>query len=129
MWTDQDRKAQHVSASQYIDYVMTWLNAQLSDESAFPTRAGQEFSKDFVQLIKLAFKRMFRVLAHIYHSHYEKIVALQVEAHLNTLFVHFVCFALEFDLVEKKELAPMSDLISQYVAMKLISSDVLKEKS
>ena len=125
MWTDQDRKAQRVSASQYIDYVMTWLNAQLYDEAMFPTRNGQPFPKDSVAAIKVAFKRMFRVLAHIYHSHFERIIALQLEAHLNTLFVHFICFALEHDLIERKELAPMASLINEYVAKKLLGPDMV----
>src|SRR3989344_5353062 len=42
--------------------------------------------------IKQIFKRLFRVYAHIYYSHFEKIVDLGEEAHLNTCFK--VCAAL-----------------------------------
>jgi hypothetical protein len=38
------------------------------------------------QQIKQIFKRLFRVYAHIYYSHFEKIVDLGEEAHLNTCF-------------------------------------------
>jgi hypothetical protein len=38
------------------------------------------------------FKRLFRVYAHIYHSHFQKIVGLGAEAHLNTCFKHFIYF-------------------------------------
>ena len=34
----------------------------------------------------MIFKRLFRVYAHIYHSHFQKIVSLGAEAHLNTCF-------------------------------------------
>jgi hypothetical protein len=59
----------------------------------------------------MIFKQLFRVLAHIYHVHFDAVLALQEEAHLNTLFAHFICFCKEFDLVEKKELASMQELI------------------
>jgi len=38
---------------------------------------------------------------------------LQEEAHLNTSFKHFVYFIQEFGLVEKKELAPLQELIDR----------------
>jgi len=51
------------------------------------------------------------VYAHIYHSHFPKIVSLGEEAHLNTSFKHFIFFIQEFALVDKKELAPLQELI------------------
>jgi MOB kinase activator 1 len=41
-------------------------------------------------------KRLFRVFAHIYHVHYEKMVELQMDASLNTTFKHFVFFVKVF---------------------------------
>jgi len=73
------------------------------------------FPKNFPTLVKNIFKRLFRVYAHIYHSHFPKIVSLGEEAHLNTSFKHFIYFVQEFSLVDKKELAPLQELISQLV--------------
>jgi len=42
-------------------------------------------------------------------------VSLGEEAHLNTSFKHFIYFVQEFSLVDKKELAPLQELISQLV--------------
>jgi len=42
------------------------------------------------------------------------IESLGEEAHLNTCFKHFLLFALEFDLVDKKEMAPLAKLIEQF---------------
>jgi hypothetical protein len=47
---------------------------------------GVPFPKNFQTLVKNIFKRLFRVYAHIYHSHFPKIVSLGEEAHLNTSF-------------------------------------------
>lgn len=53
--------------------------------------------------------------AHIYYSHFQKIVSLGEEAHLNTCFKHFYFFIVEFDLVERKEMEPLKDLIERLV--------------
>ncbi|KAI8917970.1 Mob1/phocein [Entophlyctis helioformis] len=111
-WVDSQKRSVKIPAPQYIDYVMAWVQNLLTDESIFPTKADMEFSKDFVATVKMIFKQLFRVLGHIYHTHYDKILHLSSEAHLNSLFAHFVCFAREFDLIDKKEMAPMADYIA-----------------
>jgi MOB kinase activator 1 len=72
---------------------------------------GVPFPKNFQQIVKNIFKRLFRVYAHMYHSHFDKIAALGEEAHLNTSFKHFILFVNEFQLIDKKELAPLEELI------------------
>jgi MOB kinase activator 1 len=59
-----------VSASEYIDYLMTWVENQLNNEHLFPTSIGVLFPKNFLATIKVIFKRLFRVYAHIYHTHF-----------------------------------------------------------
>ena len=76
-----------------------------------------KFPKDFKSYIKTIFKRMFRVYAHIYYSHYKDAEKLQVDRHLNTAFKHFILFVLEFDLVDKKELAPLKSTILELVGV------------
>jgi MOB kinase activator 1 len=61
--------------------------------------------------VKKIFTRLFRVYAHIYHSHFAKVVQLGAEAHLNTLFKHFVFFTNAFSLVKREELAPLGELV------------------
>jgi MOB kinase activator 1 len=48
----------------------------------------------------------------MYYSHFPQIVSLGEEAHLNTCFKHYYYFVIEFDLVEKKEMVPLQDLIT-----------------
>ncbi|CAG8529782.1 4402_t:CDS:2 [Ambispora gerdemannii] len=110
-WIDHTRKSAKLSAPTYIDYVMTWIQNLLNDEATFPTKAGREFPSDFKQTIKQIFKQSFRVFAHIYHNHYDKILHLREEGHFNSLFAHFISFAKEFNLLDKKELGPLEELI------------------
>jgi len=40
-WINQDRKSVHLAAPTYIDYVMTWIQNLLDDETVFPTKSGK----------------------------------------------------------------------------------------
>ena len=39
-WINQDRKSVQLPAPTYIDYVMTWVQNLLDDETVFPTKSG-----------------------------------------------------------------------------------------
>eukprot|EP00035_Acanthoeca_spectabilis_P021231 m.437074 g.437074 ORF g.437074 m.437074 type:complete len:224 (-) comp18058_c0_seq1:2511-3182(-) len=112
-WADGVRVKKPIKccAPEYIDFMMTWVQEQLDSEAVFPSRMGVPFPKNFLQITKTILKRLFRVYAHIYHAHFEKVCQLEEERHLNTSFKHFTFFVHEFDLIDKKELAPMAELI------------------
>ena len=93
---------------------MTWVENQLTNETLFPCKPGIPFPGDFKKIIKLIFKRLFRVYAHIYHSHFSHVMFLEAEPHLNTSFKHFIYFIDEFKLVSEKELAPLAELIQEF---------------
>lgn len=92
---------------------MTWVQDQLDDETIFPSKIGVSFPKNFLIIAKTILKRLFRVYAHVYHQHFDEVIRLEEEAHLNTSFKHFIFFVQEFDLVDKKELMPLQDLIDR----------------
>ena len=58
----------------------------------FPQQYGEPFPPDFRAVVRTVFKRLFRVYAHLYHSHFRHVCSLVEEAHLNTCFKHFVYF-------------------------------------
>jgi MOB kinase activator 1 len=103
-----------VSASEYIEYLMTWVENQLNNETIFPSQVGVNFPKNFLELIKKIFQRLFRVYAHIYYTHFPHIVMLGCQYHLNTCFKHFIFFIERFSLVNEKELAPLAELIQKF---------------
>lgn len=116
LWADNktSKAPLKVSASEYIEYLMTWVENQLNNENIFPSVIGVPFPKNFLETIKYIFKRLFRVYAHIYYTHFPQIVMLGCQFHLNTCFKHFIFFIEKFNLVEPKELAPLAELIQKF---------------
>merc|ERR1712113_564870 len=96
------------------------------DEKIFPSKIGVTFPQNFQSIVKTILKRLFRVYAHIYHQHFKEVVSLGEEAHLNTSFKHFIYFVQEFQLIEKKELAPLQELIDRLTANSEPTSKMLQ---
>ncbi|PKK18188.1 MOB kinase activator 1A [Columba livia] len=104
-WADGTniKKPIKCSAPKYIDYLMTISRCV----------SGVPFPKNFMSVAKTILKRLFRVYAHIYHQHFDSVMRLQEEAHLNTSFKHFIFFVQEFNLIDRRELAPLQELIEK----------------
>lgn len=116
LWADGDRHKTpiKVSAPKYVELLMDWTDRQLSSESIFPTIPGNKFPDNFRSVVKTIMRRLFRVYAHIYHSHLDEIVACGAQAHLSTCFRHFIYFGNEFNLLPPKELEPLKDVIAAF---------------
>lgn len=115
LWKDgvTIRKPKKCSAPEYIDYMLSWVQNQLDDQNIFPSKIGVPFPSGFLTICKNILKRLFRVYAHIYHSHFDKVMQLEEERHLNTSFKHFIFFVTEFKLMDAKEFAPLKELIAK----------------
>jgi MOB kinase activator 1 len=114
-WTDAMKKTQKCSAPRYIDYSMNWMQSQFDNESVFPSAIGIAFPKNFTTIARTMLKYLFHIYAHIYHEHFNQIIQLKEEAHLNTSFKHFILFIQEFNLIEKKDLVPLQELIERFL--------------
>jgi MOB kinase activator 1 len=131
------REPLKMSAPEYVDTLMTYIQSRIDDEATFPSRIGAPFPKGFISVVKTIWRRLFRVYAHVYCEHFSVIVGLGLESHLNTSFKHFVLFAKEFEyfpepcvcapflalasylfwlringrLIENKDFAPLAELV------------------
>lgn len=105
LWVDSQNTKQpkKVPAFEYIELLMNWIESLIKSEDVFPQKVGVSFPLHFHTIIKTVFKRMFWVYAHIYHAHFSDIKIMEMEAHVNTSFKHFVYFVEEFNLVDEKE--------------------------
>ena len=117
LWADgaRFRKPTKLSAPQYLEHLFGWIEGQLDDETLFPVDPGDPFPSHFGDAVRTIIKRLFRVYGHVYHHHFRQVCSLGATAHLNTHFKHLLHFALHFNLVDQRELAPLSDLIKEFV--------------
>jgi len=111
MWVDDKGKKSKISAPQYVDYVMTYVQKVVNDESVFPTKHGNEFPANFDIVLKKVQKLLFHVVAHIYHSHFREIVLLGLHAHLNSIFAHIIEYNFFYHIIEEKEIEVLQDLV------------------
>lgn len=116
-WADvTTQKPLKLSAPAYVDRLFTWIEDQLNDERIFPTTLESQFPSNFKQRVSRIFRRLFRVYAHIYYSHFNYIIQQSAQAHVNSCFKHFVLFVKEFGLVDDVEMEPLRDVISELLS-------------
>uniref|UniRef100_A0A060T9S7 ARAD1B01826p n=1 Tax=Blastobotrys adeninivorans TaxID=409370 RepID=A0A060T9S7_BLAAD len=111
LWLDQNKKTHRLPANQYIETAMSWMSQKFDDQTLFPTQQGVPFPPHFTTVLKHMYRQMFRIFAHIYHNHFDKIVHLSLEAHWNSFFAHFISFGKTFDLADNADLVPLVHLI------------------
>ncbi|CAB4033337.1 MOB kinase activator 3B isoform X1 [Paramuricea clavata] len=108
-WSDgtKSRKPRAVSAPEYMELLMAWIETLVNNPDIFPPDDSIPFPKAFLPTCKKVLTRLFRVFVHVYIHHFEKMVSKGAEAHVNQCYKHFYFFVTEFSLVDKKELEPL----------------------
>uniref|UniRef100_A0A8D0T0C9 MOB kinase activator 3C n=2 Tax=Sus scrofa TaxID=9823 RepID=A0A8D0T0C9_PIG len=135
-WQDerQYRRPAKLSAPRYMALLMDWIEGLINDEDVFPTRVGPgpflwwslwhvslrgaamwckkgvPFPKNFQQVCTKILTRLFRVFVHVYIHHFDSILSMGAEAHVNTCYKHFYYFIREFSLVDQRELEPLREM-------------------
>ncbi|ODM95088.1 MOB kinase activator-like 2 [Orchesella cincta] len=71
-WYHEKGKKAKVSAPQYIDYVMTFIQNTIHDETMFPTKAANLFPSSFAIIVKKICELLFHVIAHLYENHFKE---------------------------------------------------------
>ncbi|XP_004462814.1 MOB kinase activator 3C isoform X4 [Dasypus novemcinctus] len=96
--------------------------AEHCSESSCPVMAGGHryeyrwqderipFPKNFQQVCTKILTRLFRVFVHVYIHHFDSILSMGAEAHVNTCYKHFYYFIREFSLVDQRELEPLREM-------------------
>jgi Mob1/phocein family len=118
LWYDEKGKKNRCPAPQYIDYVMTYTQRTISDESYFPTKYAKgnifisnnqfqitvisvlnkriiffyfsEFPSGFESHVRKMLRLLFHVIAHMYAAHFREIALLGLHPHLNSTYALLV---------------------------------------
>uniref|UniRef100_A0ABI7Z3N7 MOB kinase activator 3B n=2 Tax=Boreoeutheria TaxID=1437010 RepID=A0ABI7Z3N7_FELCA len=119
-WQDdlKYKKPTALPAPQYMNLLMDWIEVQINNEDIFPTCVGVPFPKNFLQICKKILCRLFRVFVHVYIHHFDRVIVMGAEAHVNTCYKHFYYFVTEMNLIDRKELEPLvptsKDILSPF---------------
>eukprot|EP00927_Polykrikos_kofoidii_P080808 TRINITY_DN7777_c0_g1_i1.p1 TRINITY_DN7777_c0_g1~~TRINITY_DN7777_c0_g1_i1.p1 ORF type:complete len:281 (-),score=39.35 TRINITY_DN7777_c0_g1_i1:41-799(-) len=116
MWADgvECKTPISLSAPQYCERLLTWVDKQLADPRFLPVDPGVPFPPSFRKVMRTIYKRLFRIYAHMFLCHFEQWKAAEADAHLFHSFKHFVFFVKEFNLIDDDQFEPMKDLVSIY---------------
>ena len=81
LWKD-DKKYKtptKLSAPEYILNLVEWIDEIINDERIFPLTDDKPFPKNFKDICKKIFQRLFRIFVHIYIEHFERLEYSKVE--------------------------------------------------
>ncbi|GMS96256.1 hypothetical protein PENTCL1PPCAC_18431, partial [Pristionchus entomophagus] len=127
-WTEEDGKGGQriieMPACDYIDYLLSAVGDQLDDETSFPSKLGEPFPPNFIEIVKSIVKRLFRIYAHVMTAHIEVVATLGAISHVNTSLKHFVLFIREFDLMKQEDLVPLASIIDRLLPRSMTAAEV-----
>ncbi|XP_032511656.2 MOB kinase activator-like 2 isoform X2 [Danaus plexippus] len=109
-WYDERGKKSRVAAPQYVDYVMTYTQKTVNDETVFPTKYANEFPAQFEAVVRRVVRLLFHVVAHMYASHFRELALLRLHAHLHLTFAHLTALHRRYALLDHKETEVLRDL-------------------
>ncbi|KAG5272169.1 hypothetical protein AALO_G00162410 [Alosa alosa] len=114
-WQDDHKykRPTPLPAPTYMNLLMDWIEVQINNEDIFPTSIGIPFPKNFIQICKKILCRLFRVFVHVYIHHFDRMIQMGAEAHVNTCYKHFYYFCTELNLIDRKELEPLKEMTSR----------------
>jgi MOB kinase activator 1 len=103
-WADgvKIKKPIQSSGPAYVEYVITWIEEMINDETLFPISNDVPFPKQFETVQKKIYSRMFRVFAIIYSNHLMSLESLGATAVSTVLCIYTthshdtICVAFEF---------------------------------
>jgi MOB kinase activator 1 len=113
-WTDGEtiKTPIRCSTSEYVDFVMQWVEGELEDPSVFP-HGSEDYRADFRVFTDRILTRLFRVYVLLYTCQFKTLDGLQAVQHLNTCFKHFCFFCFEFDAIAPNEYKALRGPVAQ----------------
>lgn len=80
---------------------MDWIETQINDETIFPVTTEVSFPKNFASVSKKILTRLYRVFVHVYVHHFDRLMSIGAEPHVNTCYKHYYYFVTEFQVRQK----------------------------
>jgi Mob1/phocein family len=86
------------------------------------------FPSHYLADVKSIIKQMFRCYAHLYHNHWENpFWHINRHLELNSCFVHFITVAMYYDLLPRKDMEPLQNLVDIFVAQGVVPREAVAQ--
>lgn len=108
-WEDDDSPQPiQVSAPEYFDALKRYIKRNLLNKELFPDEIKAPLSPKADEIIKTSYRRLFRILAHLYICHYSdisKLTDLKYFEIMNTILAHYTNFVLLYQVCKLEDFA------------------------
>ncbi|OHS93511.1 MOB kinase activator-like 1 A [Tritrichomonas foetus] len=115
-WDDSDSPTPiQVSAPEYFSYLKRFIKRNLQDPNIIPGKSGEKLNEDALSTLKMCYRRLFRILAHLYVCHFQNISSIQepnVVEIMNTILTHYTKFALAQGMIDLPDLEMLSPVFA-----------------
>lgn len=115
LWEDETTpRPVQVSAPEYFNALKRWIRRQLTNEKLFGTdkkkKGGDSggLSDEAMAVLGTAYRRLFRILAHMYMCHFSSLRKFNMEPVINTMLAHYTTFAIQYNLIDPSDLEMLS---------------------
>ena len=98
-------------AREYCELLFDWIQECFDNTKIFPETFEGKTPKKFMDTVEKIFSRLFRVYAHMFYSHQQHLEQLELTEQVNLTFRHFYIFCREFNLLSKKDIEPLKQII------------------
>ena len=109
----ENKKTIQLPAREYCERLFDWVQSNFDDTKVFPSEFSGKPPKAFMPTLKKIFQRLFRVYAHMFHSHSKHLDELELTEQAMIGFKHFYLFCREFNLLTPNDVMPLQDMCAE----------------
>ena len=120
----ENKKTIQLPAREYCERLFDWAQQNFDDTKVFPSEFSGKPPKQFMPTLKKIFQRLFRVYAHMFHSHTRHLEELELTEQAMLGFKHFYLFCRHYSLLTPQDIMPLQDMCA--AVDKEYELDVLK---
>ncbi|KAH0786428.1 Mob1/phocein family protein [Histomonas meleagridis] len=112
-WEDADTpQPVQLSAPEYFNSLKRYIKRNFSNPKLFPKESGAKLSEEAMEILRTTYRRLFRILAHLYMCHFSYILKFKFENVINTIFGHYATFALQYDMISPQDLEMLRPVLA-----------------
>ena len=116
-WEDESTTTpMQLSTPEYLIQLRRWTQRQLKNEKLFSRKDGAPLSPEAKVILQTVYRRVTRILAHLYLCHFKAIRENNVEPVINTILAHYTLLAFQYNMISPSDVEMLAPV---YAAMKI----------